>query len=38
MNFMNTSFENIVIGSRISLLAKEHINIFEKNFKKNLVN
>ena len=34
MNFMNTSFENIVIGSRISLLAKEHINIFEKNFKK----
>ena len=38
MNFMNTSFENIVIGSRISLLAKEHINIFETNFQKNLVN
>tara|TARA_B100000963_G_scaffold340954_1_gene340171 strand:+ start:291 stop:1214 length:924 start_codon:yes stop_codon:yes gene_type:complete len=35
---MNTTFENIVIGSRTSLLAKEHVNIFEQNFKKIFAN
>jgi hydroxymethylbilane synthase len=31
---MNKNIENIIIGSRSSLLAKKHIEIFENNFKK----
>ena len=33
---MHNNFENIIVGSRESLLAKKHIDIFETQLSKNV--